>query len=248
VLIWVAVLYFMDQAKKGKGRNLRRLPAIDAIEEAVGRATEMGKTVTFEMGVGEGGLASSRASAHMAAIDLIGYVSQITARNNVPLVVSVSWAELIPMVEAKINESYLMENQAQPDLGKMVRFYGSDQVTFAMGAMGTIYAEKPGANFIMGWVYDIESLVITAAAADVGAIQVGGSADYYSTGYMLVNTDYALMPEEVICAGAYVSNDAVIIGGIAGQDIAKIILIGISLLGSILALLGSNIIYDLTKL
>ena len=53
VLFSAAVLLFTKWARGGKKLFLRKIPGLDAVEEAVGRATEMGKPVLFIPGLQE---------------------------------------------------------------------------------------------------------------------------------------------------------------------------------------------------
>ena len=53
-LVWTLVAIIglgIALASAGKKLHIRRLPAIDAIEEAVGRATEMGRPMMFVPGL-----------------------------------------------------------------------------------------------------------------------------------------------------------------------------------------------------
>ena len=43
IIIGFTMFYYSNQAKKGKVPKIARLPALDAVDEAVGRCAEMGK-------------------------------------------------------------------------------------------------------------------------------------------------------------------------------------------------------------
>ena len=47
ILLCFVVEYFIEKAKKGDDIYMRPIAAIKAMEEAVGRATEMGKPVLY---------------------------------------------------------------------------------------------------------------------------------------------------------------------------------------------------------
>src|SRR4030065_952350 len=50
-IVFSAILWFIARAKKGKSLFIRSVAGLDAIEEAVGRATEMGKWVLYIPGI-----------------------------------------------------------------------------------------------------------------------------------------------------------------------------------------------------
>src|SRR5574341_2246068 len=52
-IVFAAILWFISRAKKGKSLFVRRIAGLDAIEEAVGRATEMGKPVLYVPGISD---------------------------------------------------------------------------------------------------------------------------------------------------------------------------------------------------
>src|SRR5207249_2098393 len=51
VVYFLLVLYYMSMAQSGRKPFVRRLAGIDAIEEAIGRATEMGRPVLYVPGI-----------------------------------------------------------------------------------------------------------------------------------------------------------------------------------------------------
>jgi hypothetical protein len=61
----------------------------------------------------------------------------------------------------------------------------------------------------------------------------------------LVTTDYCLIGEDIYSAGAYLTQDAPLIASLAGQDVGRIIAVALSVLGVLLATMGSNLLLDL---
>ena len=70
-----AILLYTRWAKQGKPLFLRKIPGIDAVEEAVGRATEMGRPVLFVPGIAELDEIET-----IAGISILGRVAKITAQ------------------------------------------------------------------------------------------------------------------------------------------------------------------------
>ena len=69
----LAILFFIYRAKKGRLPSFRKIAGLDAIQEAVGRATEMGRPVHFTTGMGflvQGG----EAAQTLAGISVLGYI------------------------------------------------------------------------------------------------------------------------------------------------------------------------------
>ena len=47
----VAIGYYVIGAKRGKAITIRRVAGLDALDEAIGRATEMGMSIHYTMGL-----------------------------------------------------------------------------------------------------------------------------------------------------------------------------------------------------
>jgi hypothetical protein len=63
--------------------------------------------------------------------------------------------------------------------------------------------------------------------------------------FFVAACDYTVIGEELYAAGAYLTNDKGRLGGIAGQDYIKLIVIGIILIGTLMTSAGSNAIQSL---
>ena len=51
VLLIGPVLYYIARARKGQHLWIRRIPGVDAIEEATGRSAELGRPISFSTGL-----------------------------------------------------------------------------------------------------------------------------------------------------------------------------------------------------
>ena len=78
ILIFVLAVNFMGQAKLP---YIRRVPALDAIEDAIGRSTEMGKPVVCSYGLGGFDYWT------VAGLSILGYVAKICAETDTRLIV-----------------------------------------------------------------------------------------------------------------------------------------------------------------
>jgi hypothetical protein len=114
-----------------------------------------------------------------------------------------------------------------------VQYLGGDQFPWAFGVLGAMYREQTAANIHMGpfWA---ESLILAEAGFYTGAIQIAGTANYHQIQFFVVAADYALIGEELMAAGAYLSKDPTQIGSLWGGDWTKITAIVLTLIAVIL--------------
>lgn len=240
-----SIFYFISRAKGGKLPKLRRIAGLDAIKEAVGRATEMGGTVVVVPGIG--GLTTVEAPETLAGVSVIGYVSGLAARYGTKVVAAICKPEVLPLAEGTMKAAFLAEAKPQDFKPDMVRFLSGDQWGIATGVMGILQREKVAANIMVGF-FAGEALALAEAAASVGAIQIAGTAtNTTQLPWFATICDYVLFGEEVYAAGAVLSQDPQQIGGLAGQDPPKLLAIGLIVVGTMLSLLNIDSLVKLLK-
>jgi hypothetical protein len=79
IFLLATTLVSLYAGNRGWYRKLRRIPVLEVINEAVGRAAEMGRGVIFSTDSGSGGLNSDSASYHLAGLNTLGYVANLAA-------------------------------------------------------------------------------------------------------------------------------------------------------------------------
>ena len=195
-----------------------------AVEEAVGRSTEMGKPVLFVPGISDMDQVET-----VAGVIVLGHVSKMTARYETPLNVPVSRAIVMKAAREACKESYLVEGRPDMFHEDMVHYVTDEQFAYAAGVNGIMVREKPAACVYMGKFY-AESLILAETGNSIGAIQIAGTASQSQIPFFVTACDYTLMGEEFFAASAYLSKEPELIAGITAQDIIKVLLIGFIML------------------
>ncbi len=247
MLVLVVVYFMLRRAEKGKVPEIRRVAALDAIDEAVGRATELGKAVLVHMGYTDAGVRGEHAGAILAGMSIMAHVAEMCARLGTKITVAPAYPELLPYVHETVKSAYQRGGKLEEYKEDSVVFLGNQQWPWATGIMGTLEREKPGAHIGVG-PYHGESLIVAESGARVGAITILGTHRKSQIPFFVAACDYALIGEECYAAGAYLSKDPAQIGSIAGQDWLKIITIALMVLGTIVTSLGSGVLSDLLKM
>lgn len=241
-MVFFAILLYAT--KYLKGRTIRTIEGLDAIEEAVGRAVEMGRPV--HDCPGGGGFDSQYAQQTVAAIGIIGYVAKLCASRGADLKVSVNVAHTLPAVEEMIRTSYLAEGQIEQYSPDMVRFLPNQNALFSY-CMGMFEREKIAANIMVG-AYFWEAIVLAEHGGSVGAMQIGGTARQSQLPAFVASCDYLIIGDEMFAANAYITGDEQQISNIAGQDIVRMIILGLMILGTLASVAGIDSIAKLLAL
>ena len=224
--------YYYNQARMGKEIFIRRLAGLDAIDEAVGRSTEMGKPVVFVHG-----LSGLDSPTTISAIAILKYIAKKVALYEIDLIVPNADPLVLLASKEAVKEGML--EAGRPDVYKEenIMFLTTQQFGYAAGVNGILVREKPGATFFMGYFY-AESLVMAETAYTIGSISIAGTTAVTQLPFFIAACDYTLIGEEMYAASAYLSKNPVEIGTIKSEDIAKILLIAAIVVGVTLATLA----------
>lgn len=225
------VFYAISQAKR-KEIFLRRIPGLDAVDEAIGRSTELGKPILYLTGAHD----MSDPSTIAAAV-ILGRVAKRTAAYETELMVPHRDPITMAVCQEITKQAYL--EAGKPDLFKEDAnfFITSDQFSYTAAVDGIMLRKKPAANFFMG-AYFAESLLLTETGASTGAIQIAGTDSDHQLPFFVTTCDYTLIGEELYAASAYLSREPVQIGTLRGQDLGKAVLLSVIGIGTILATIG----------
>ena len=212
------LMYNTRKAQRGEEIFLRSIPGLKAVEEAVGRSTEMGKPVLFVPGIQDMDQVET-----VAGVIVLGHVSKMTARYETTLDVPVSRAIVMKAAREACKESYLVEGKPEMFQEDMVHYVTDEQFAYAAGVNGIMVREKPAACIYMGKFF-AESLILAETGNSIGAIQIAGTGSPSQIPFFVTACDYTLIGEEFFTASAYLSKKPELIGSIKGQDIVKLLI------------------------
>ena len=232
--------------EKGFVPKIRKIAALDAIEEAVGRAAEMGRPV--HVSPGTPGAAESIEANTIAGLAVTSYVSRLCARNGVPVIATASRPELLPVLQEIVKQAYIVEGVEQAYIDENVRFLSDNSNAYAGAVQGIVEREECAANIIVGQLYGTANVLFGRATVAGKTLQIGGTAYYLVVPHLVVTCDYVLMGEEVFVAEAYLNQDPKQLITVFAQDIFKIISLGLLILGIIMFSAGSNLVIDLLNM
>ena len=238
ILSFLAIYLSIRRSVGGKMPNLRRLPAVDAIDEAIGRAVEMGKTVVFTHGTGK--LETSRSAGSLAAISTLPYVARQSVDLGVELFLPTGSHTAYNVLGEVMREAALMEGKPELYNPDNVRYLSEVSRAYSAGVMSILMTENVGAAIFLG-SYHHAGLMVVETANRVGAMSVGGTDSISQLCWFVAGCDYSVLGEEIYALGAYIGKNPVSVGAIAGQDIIKIAVLIIMLIGVLLTQVGIDV-------
>ena len=233
-LFLALVLYYIKQAERGKAWSFRTIAGLTAIEEAIGRSTEMGKGVLYVPGVQDIDDIQT-----IASMIILGNVARMTAKYETPLQVPTPSPAVYTVADEVVKGAYSDVGRIDAYRSDMVRYITTEQFAYVAAVNGIMLRERPAANLLLG-AFFAESLLLAETGHEIGAIQIAGTANVHQLPFFVVACDYTLIGEEYYAASAYLSKDAKLLGSLKASDTVKVLLVVTIVLGCILLTLGQR--------
>lgn len=232
IVFLALILWFVQQAKQGKSLFIRRIAALDAIEESVGRATEMGKSVLYVPGIDD---ATNIQTIYSMVI--LNSVAKMVAQYDTPLVVPIAKSFVVPLAEETVRAGYLDAGRPEAFQPDNIRYLSDEQFAFTAAVNGIMLRDKPATNLFLGSFF-AESLVLAETGFSTGAVQIARTANVHQLPFFVVACDYTMIGEEFFASSAYLSREPMLVGTLKGTDAMKLILFALLVLGTILETAG----------
>jgi hypothetical protein len=241
VALWVLAYIFMQTAKSGTfSPKVRRLEPMNGIDEAVGRATEMGRPVHYGVG---GRLEGYYAPQTVASASILSYVAEQCAEKETRIIVTVHDSQVLPFVNDVVEAAFIAKGKPENYDMTDVRMLTTGNA-YASGVMNILTTEKCAASMYLGTIYS-ECILVAETGNYVGAITIAGTGRAIQIPWMAAMNDYCLICDELFAAGAYASQDPEMAGTFASEDIFKFVSAVLMVIGAIMATVGSTWLADI---
>ncbi|RKY22391.1 MAG: hypothetical protein DRQ55_01140 [Planctomycetota bacterium] len=230
ILAYAAVMFVSQAAaKRGVHIPIRRIAGLDALDEAIGRSTEMGRPVLYVPGIDE-----IKEIQTIYSMMILRHVARKTAEYGTDLIVPVKDSVVMAFAEEAVKQG--CQDAGRPDafIADNVRYLSNEQFAFCAGVAGIMNRERPAANIMLGMFF-AESLILAETGYESGAIQVAGTAKQHQLPFFVAACDYTIIGEEYFAVTAYLTREPGLLGTIRAADVIKGIAIALLLVGVALA-------------
>ena len=232
VIFGFFILLYMTRAKHDPNLFIRRIAGLDALDDAVGRSTEMGKPIMYILGIG-----AITDLPTLAGLNILGEVSKKAFEYGTQVRVPCYDPVVMATAQEVVKQSAYEVGRPDAFNKNDIMYLTQDQFGYAAGCDGMMMREKPGAIFLQGTFY-AEALILAETGHSVGAIQVAGTTQTAQLPFFVAACDYTLIGEEMLAASAYLSKDPDMVGTIKGEDAGKLIILLFILIMVILGSIG----------
>ena len=237
VLIFVMVFFiltvtFVQIAKKGVDLYVRPLAGIEAVDDAIGRATEMGRPILYVLGLGTADMVAT-----IASFTVLGRVAKKVAEYQTPIIVPCYDAIVMAVAQEVVKSAYLDAGRPDDYDEDSVHFVTNMQFAYVAAVNGIMLREHPATNVYMGKFF-AESLILAETGALAGSIQIAGTDEIAQIPFFIVACDYTLIGEELYAASAYLGREPILLGSLKAQDWAKAAVVVIAVAGMLATAFG----------
>jgi len=246
LMVCGAVIQFIRLARAGRSLKVRKIAGLEAVNEAVGRATEMGRSCLFIPGI-----LDINDMQTVAGITVLSRVAGLAAEYGASLEVPTSRSLVMTTARETVQAAYLGAGRPDAYNEDNIYYLTDEQFGYVAGVTGTMVRDKPAACFYMG-AFFAESLILAETGNSIGAIQVAGTAMPSQLPFFVAACDYTLIGEEFFAASAYLSGEEHQLGSLKGQDVGKMIGVTLVVVGCLVASLaslsgGDNALHDVVS-
>ncbi len=238
ILIYSAMIIFrILTAQRGQVPFIRRIAGLNAVDEAIGRSTEMGKPVLMIPGLGSFGDSLTTVPT-LQAMSILGYIAKSVAKFGNRVIVPTADPVVTGIAEEVMRDAYQAAGRPELFRSEDVRYMSDQQFAYASGVAGILSREKIAASFMFGPFF-AESLILAEVGQRVGAIQIAGTNERTQIPFFVAACDYVIIGDEFYAASAYLSRNPTLLGSIVAQDYCKLIMIAATIIGIIaISILG----------
>ncbi|MCK4224666.1 MAG: hypothetical protein KAX39_05760 [candidate division Zixibacteria bacterium] len=232
IISFLFILGFVLYGKRGKKLYIRPIAGLQAVDSAIGRATEMGKPILYSSGLGK-----MDRVATMASMNILSSVAEKTAEYNTPLIFPNYDPVVMTTAQEVVFEAYSKAGHPEAYNPDNIFFVTQSQFGYAAAVDGIMTRQLPATNLFFG-TFEAEALILAETGNSVGALQIAGTDSTIQLSFFIVACDYTLIGEELFVASGYLTKDPQILGSIKGQDWLKAIIVVLILIGGIAGILG----------
>ncbi len=229
-LSFIIVFTIYERVRSG-GRNLRDIPAFNALIRAIGLSVEDGTRLHVSLGSSD--MAGEGSGAGLAALTILERVARTASVSDNPPVVTSGEGVLAVLSRQALSGAFRAveaSEQFDPNQGRMT---GATPFSYAAGAMPVIFDEQVSTNILVG-NFGPEIALITEAADRSGGFTLAGTDNTPAQAVLYAAAQEPLIGEELYAGGAYLRAGNAHTASLRVQDIFRWLIIAFIIGGGVL--------------
>lgn len=238
-LLFCLLIVFATFYTRRREVYIRPIAGLHEIDNAIGRATEMGRPIMFVPGWGTIGDVDT-----IASMMILSQIAKKAAEFDIRIMSPHCDYLVLPMAQEIVQTAF--SEAGRPDAYNQndIFYVSGDQFPFCAGVNGITVRERVATVFYMGY-FNAEALLLTETGNQAGAIQIAATDAITQIPFFITTCDYTLIGEEFYAASAYLSRNTELVSMLKAQDYFKLFMVVSMILGTILSTLHWNAFINL---
>lgn len=208
---------------------IRPIAGLHEIDNAVGRATEMGRPIMFVPGWGTLGDVCT-----IASMMILSQIAKKAAEFDIRMISPHCDYLVLPMAQEIVQSAFSEVGRSDAFNQNDIFFVSNDQFPFCAGVNGITVRERVATVFYMGY-FNAEALLLTETGNQAGSIQIAATDAITQIPFFITTCDYTLIGEEFYAASAYLSRNPELVSMLKAQDYFKLVMVIMMVVGTILS-------------
>jgi hypothetical protein len=184
----------------------------------------------------------SSAPQYLSSLRILEHVIRLAARLDCRVITTCWHVDAFPFNQEVVQAAYTKEGVPEKFRNEDVRFVAAEQFAAASAIQAMNFQENTAVQFMVGSLAGNTAIVLGGKPHD--CINFGGTATLHNMAIMVASSQHFLISAELFAAQAFLSQDEEQIGTLFGEELIKMLIVGISLVGVLALLVGSPILLD----
>jgi len=218
---------------------LRRIPAMDVVDEAVRICAEKGRPMYQYFG--QMTFSGKFAIYAESVSSMARYLTKRCAELGVRYIA----ADTDPVLQLALldftKQGYIEAGHPEMFNPRDIRYVTAGFAQAMFEAIDTVRREQPGCLIAFGHIGGGTPINIFQTATNLGTFVIGASESPDELSQAAMTADYSMLNEEQVVVGAYIDNDPEKMAAFIGEDIVKLVMIAIMIVGGIAYIAGVKV-------
>ncbi len=228
ILFGLLLVFAIIQTRR-KDVYIRPIAGLHEIDNAIGRATEMGRPLMFVPGWGTLGDVCT-----ISSMMILSQIAKKAAEFDIRLISPHCDYMVLPMAQEIVQSAYSEVGRSDAFDQNNIFYVSGDQFPFCAGVNGITVRERVATVFYMGY-FNAEALLLTETGNQAGAVQIAATDAITQVPFFITTCDYTLIGEEFYAASAYLSRNLELVSMLKAQDYFKLVMVVVMVIGTILS-------------
>jgi hypothetical protein len=233
-LVLMGIFAYLDTRRK-RG-NLRPIPSLDNLQKSINQSVESGKGI--QVSLGRGGMLNPQFAGSLMSLSLLKHIARQSVNGDIPPSATCGDGLVNILGQEALESAYASARLPSGYGVSGCQVTGVTPYSYIAGTMMNQRSDDSSVMLIAG-SYGAEAALLADMAERRRIHTISGTNDLTAQAILFVTTRAPLIGEEFFAANAYTQGKTVHIASLKTQDVLRVIVAGVIIVGAFLKLVGA---------